>query len=491
MDDKAPMPDSGNRKHAWVELDRCSPPKRKAAERVKDFDEIYDSYDEQTVMEQARRCINCPDALCMEGCPLENRIPEWMLLTAEGRFSEAAVISQSTSSMPEICARICPQDRLCEGACVVAGKAEAISIGAVERFINEWAFARGEVVARPVPPNGMKVAVVGGGPGGLACADQLARRGYAVTVFEASTVAGGLLMNGIPAFKLEKHVVERRINVIKQRGVKFRTGVKVGVDIKLYELEEQFDAIFLAFGAQMSKELGVPGSDLEGVIPALPYLIQKNTNTPVDLDPVEVAGKKVIVVGGGDTAMDCLRTSLRCGASEVRCVYRRDESNMPGSRKEYENSLEEGAKFTFLGAPVEVLGDDQGRVKALRCVRMELGPADASGRRRPQPVPGSEHDLPADIILVAFGFDAFPFPEGSGFEKIKTSRWGTVVVDDNLMTNVPGIFCGGDLYRGPDLVVRAVRDGRDAAAAIHAHLVSHRLMDMSVEQPENVGMEVV
>lgn len=491
MNDNAPAADGGKRKHAWIEVDRCSPPKRKADERVNDFREIYDSYDEETVMAQARRCINCPEALCMEGCPLENRIPEWMMLTAEGRFSEAAVLSQSTSNMPEICSRICPQERLCEGACVVAGKAEPVAIGAVERFINEWAFAHGEVVARPAPANGMSVAVIGAGPGGLACADQLARRGYAVTVFESSTVAGGLLTNGIPAFKLEKDVVERRVNVIKQRGVQFRMGVNVGVDLTLPQLEEQFDAVFLAFGAQMSKELGVPGSDLDGVIPALPYLIQKNTTTPVDLAPVEVAGKRVIVVGGGDTAMDCLRTSLRSGAREVRCVYRRDESNMPGSRKEYDNSIEEGAQFSFLSAPVEVLGDEEGRVKALRCVRMELGPPDASGRRRPQPVSGSEHDLPADIVLVAFGFDAFPFPEGSGFKRIKTSRWGTVEVDDNLMTNVPGIFCGGDLRRGPDLVVRAVRDGRDAAAAIHAYLVSSRLMEMSCEQAENVGMEVV
>lgn len=491
MDNDTPTPGASKRKYTWIEQHRTNPPKRPADERVHDFRETYELYDEETVMAQARRCINCPEALCMEGCPLQNRIPEWMLLTAEGRFSEAAIVSQSTSNMPEICSRVCPQERLCEGSCVLGDKSDPVAIGAVERFINEWAFAHEEVVARPVPPNGMKVAVVGAGPSGLSCADQLARRGYAVTVFEAAPNAGGLLRNGIPGFKLEKHIVERRVGIIRNRGVQFRFNVRVGEDVTLHELREEFDAVFLAMGAQKPKALTVPGADLEGVVPALPFLIQKNTDTPVDLPPLDLKGKRVVVVGGGDTAMDCLRTSIRCGAAEARCVYRRDEANMPGSRKDYQNTREEGAQFTFLANPVEVLGDERGHVRALRCIRMELGPPDASGRRRPQPVEGSEFEIPADFVIVAFGFDPFPFKEGSGFEELKITRWGTIEVDQNKMTNLPGVFSGGDLVRGPDLVVRAVRDGRDGAAAIHRYLVSTRIMNMAVEQPENVGMEIV
>jgi glutamate synthase (NADPH/NADH) small chain len=491
MEQNEPKIISDKRKYAWIEVERAMPSKRKAEERVHDFNEIYGIYTEEEAMEQARRCLNCPEALCMDGCPLQNRIPEWMMLTAEGRFSEAAVLSQSTSNMPEICSRICPQERLCEGSCILNGTADPVSIGAVEKFINEYAFAHGEVIARPVPPNGLSVAVVGAGPGGLSAADQLARRGYAVTIFESLPVPGGLLTHGIPAFKLEKHIVERRVNVLRDRGVEFRFKVEVGKDITLHQLRKDFDAVFLAFGAQKPKELGVPGSDLKGVVPALPYLIQKNTDTPIDYPDVEVKGKRVLVVGGGDTAMDCLRTSLRCGAKEALCVYRRDAENMPGSRKEFVNSTEEGAKFAFLTAPVEVLGDDQGQVKALRCVKMELGPPDASGRRRPQPIEGSEYDIPADIILVAFGFDAFPFPEGSGFEELEISRWGTINVDENQMSNIPGVFSGGDLVRGPNLVVWSVRDGRKAADGIHRYLAANRVADLTVEPAEDVGMEAV
>lgn len=491
MEQNEPKAETGKRKYAWIEVDRAMPSKREAKERVQDFKEIYGIYTEEQAMEQARRCLNCPEALCMDGCPLQNRIPEWMMLTAEGRFSEAAVLSQSTSNMPEICSRICPQERLCEGACILNGKADPVSIGAVEKFLFEYAFAHGEVVVHPPPPNGLKVAVVGAGPGGLACADQLARRGYAVTVYEALAVPGGLLTNGIPSFKLEKHIVARRVDILKARGVEFKVGVNVGTDITLHQLRKDNDAVFLAFGAQKPKQLGVPGSDLKGVTPALPYLIQKNTDTPIDYPEVEVKGKRVLVVGGGDTAMDCLRTSLRCGALEAQCIYRRDADNMPGSRKEFVNSTEEGAKFTWLTAPVEVIGDDQGRVKALRVVSMELGPPDASGRRRPQPIPGSEHEIPADIILVAFGFDAFPFPEGSGFEEIETNRWGTIVVDENQMTNVEGVFSGGDLVRGPNLVVWSVRDGRKGAAGIHRYLASKRVVELDSEEPESVNVEAV
>ncbi|MCP5517211.1 MAG: NAD(P)-dependent oxidoreductase [Verrucomicrobiales bacterium] len=491
MEPNEPKAGTGKPKHAWIEVYRSMPNKRPAGERIQDYQEIYGNYDEATAREQARRCLNCPEALCMEGCPLHNRIPEWMLLTAEGQFLEASALARSTSSMPEICARVCPQDRLCEGACILTGKAEPVAIGAIEKFLLEYAFARDAVEANPAPQNGFKVAVVGSGPGGIACADELARRGYAVTVFESLPTLGGLLMNGIPAFKLEKHVVDRRINVLRRRGVEFKVNVNVGVDLTLPQLQEEFDGVFLGFGAQKPKDLDVPGAHLEGVLPALPYLIQKNTNTPVDLPEVDVKGKRVIVLGAGDTAMDCLRTSIRCGATEARCLYRRDEDNMPGSRREYQNTTDEGAKFTFLVAPTEVVDDGQGNVKAIRCVRMELGAPDASGRRRPQEVKDSEHDYPADLILVAFGFDAVPFPEGSGFNELKVNRWGTLEVDENQMTNIPGVFSGGDQVRGPNLVVWAVRDGRKAAAGIHRYLSSRRLIEMALEQTDNVGMATV
>ena len=322
-------------KHNWRYIARETPPKRAASERVCDFDEIYGLFDEATARAQASRCINCPDPQCVKnGCPLANRIPEWLALTAEGRFLEAAALSRSTSNMPEICSRVCPQDRLCENACILNARSEPVSIGAVEKFINEYAFAHEELDAAVTPPNGFKVAVVGSGPGGMACADELAKLGYAVTIFEAQTRPGGLLVNGIPSFKLEKRIVDRRFDLLRRRGVAVRCGATVGRDIPLSSLRENFDAVYLAIGAQKPKELDIPGADLHGVFHALPFLIQKNVGTSDDL-PIEVRGKRVAVLGGGDTAMDCLRTAIRCGAHEAICIYRRDLENMPGSRREY------------------------------------------------------------------------------------------------------------------------------------------------------------
>ena len=297
-------------KHNWRYIPRESPPKRDAAGRICDFDEIYGLFDEATVRAQASRCIDCPDPACARACPLGNRIPEWLGLTAEGRFLEAAELSRSTSNMPEICSRVCPQERLCEGACILNARSDPVAIGAVEKFINEFAFAYDAVESSCVAPNGAKVAVVGSGPGGMASADELSKLGYAVTVFEAQSRPGGLLVNGIPSFKLEKSVVERRLDLLRRRGVTFRCGVKVGRDISLSVLRQQFDAVFLAIGAQKPKELDVPGAQLHGVFHALPFLIQKNLPETFDGPRIEVTGKRVAVLGGGDTAMDCLRTAL-------------------------------------------------------------------------------------------------------------------------------------------------------------------------------------
>src|ERR1043166_6917935 len=443
-------------KHAWCMVPRETPPKRSAVERVADFLEIYSTYDEATARAQASRCIQCPEPLCRTGCPLANRIPEWLALTAEGHFLEAAAISCAPSNMPELCSRVCPQERLCEGA----------------RILNEYAFNHEAMNATPAAPNGFSAGVIGSGPGGMACADELAKLGYAVTIFEAQGLPGGLLVNGIPAFKLEKTIVARRMDILRKRGVKFRLGVKVGWDLSLGALRREFDAVFLGIGAQQAKPLDVPGADLQGIHQGLPFLIQKNVDLPTDFPPIEVQGKRVVVLGGGDTAMDCLRTAVRCGAIESICLYRRDLENMPGSRKEYANALEEGAKFQFLTNPIALLGDDSGHVRKVRCQRMELGASDASGRRKPRAVAGSEFELAADLVLVAYGFDPVPFPPESDLGQVAVNDWGAVVVDGNQMTSVPGVFAGGDLVRGPSLVVHAVRDGRKAAAAIHRFLSS-------------------
>jgi glutamate synthase (NADPH/NADH) small chain len=457
-------------KHNWRYIPRESPPKRAVGERICDFDEIYGLFDEATVRAQASRCINCPEPACARTCPLSNRIPEWLGLTAEGRFLEAAQLSRSTSNMPEICSRVCPQERLCEGACILNARSDPVAIGAVEKFINEYAFAHNGVESSCVAQNGLKVAVVGSGPGGMACADELASLGCAVTIFEAQSRPGGLLVNGIPSFKLEKSIVERRLDLLRRHGVKFQCGVKVGRDISLSILREQFDAVYLAIGAQKPKSLDIPGADLDGVFHALPFLIQQNLNERADGSRIDVEGKRVVVFGGGDTAMDCLRTAIRSGAREAICVYRRDFENMPGSRREYANAVEEGARFMFLTNPVGLSGNDRGGVAEARCVKMELGEPDAKGRRKPRSIPGSEFTMPVDVVLIAYGFDPIPIFAAGNPDKIEVNNWGGVVVDGNQMTSVPGVFAGGDLVRGPDLVVRAVGDSRKAAAGINRYL---------------------
>ncbi|MFI5357469.1 MAG: NAD(P)-dependent oxidoreductase [Opitutales bacterium] len=462
-------------KYAWNLIGREMPHKRPAGDRVHDYDEVYESYDEEAVRAQASRCIQCPDPLCAQGCPLANRIPEWLAQAAAGNFLEAAELSRSTSNMPEICSRICPQERLCEGSCILRSKGEAVAIGAVERFINDYAFRHGAVGFSAAPPNGRSAAIIGSGPAGLACADELARLGYRVTVFESLFIPGGLLVNGIPSFKLEKHIVERRIDLLARNGVDFRLGVQVGRDLPLAQLRHDYDAVFLGHGAQKAKTAGVPGENLAGVLAALPFLIEKNLGSPLlGLPTVDVTGKRVAVLGGGDTAMDCLRTAIRAGAQSATCIYRRDLANMPGSRKEYANAVEEGAVFRFLTNPAEIVAGAQGGVAGVRCLQMGLGAPDASGRRKPVPVPGTEFEVPADLAIVAYGFDPVAFPEDSEFSAVKTNDWGGIVVDGNQMTSLPGVFAGGDSVRGPSLAVHAVRDARRAAQGIHRYLNSRR-----------------
>jgi glutamate synthase (NADPH/NADH) small chain len=461
---------TGQARYAWREVDRAEQPKRVADERITDFHEIYSLFDEATIREQAARCVQCAAPACVAGCPLHNHIPEWVGLAAEGRYLEAAGISRLTSNMPEICPRICPQERLCEGACVIHAPEEPVCIGAIEKFINEYALAHGEGRVACLPPNGKRVAVVGSGPGGMACADELSQLGYAVTVFESQMLPGGLLLFGIPAFKLEKEVVERRVNILRQQGVEFKVGVTVGKDVTLTQIQADFSAVYLGIGALQAKPLDVAGADLKGVIQGLPFLAQKNAPIALGLPPVEVKGKRVVVLGGGDSAMDCLRTAVRCGAADTVCAYRRDLANMPGSKKEYANALEEGARFMFLTNPISLEGNANGEVTAVYCMRMELGEPDASGRRKPRAVPGSEFTLPADLVMIAYGFDPVPFPAESDLSQIEVNDWGATKVDAEQRTNIPGVFAGGDVVRGPSLVVHAVRDGRKAAAGIHRYL---------------------
>jgi glutamate synthase (NADPH/NADH) small chain len=360
---------------------------------------------------------------------------------------------------------------------------ERFASGAIEKFINEYALARGAV---PIIPSNAERQTRGrgrGGPGRIACADELSKLGYAVTIFESQQLPGGLLLFGIPSFKLEKAVVERRVNILKQQGVEFKVSVTVGKDISLDGLLEAHQAVFLGIGALKPKPLDVPGAELKGVYRGLPFLAQKNAPIALGLPLVEVKGKRVVVLGGGDSAMDCLRTAVRCGAADTVCAYRRDLANMPGSRKEYANALEEGARFLFLTNPLALEGNANGEVVAVRCLRMELGEPDASGRRKPRAVKGSEFTLPADLILIAYGFDPVPFPPGSDLSRIAVNEWGGTKTNADQMTNVPGVFAGGDVVRGPSLVVHAVHDGRKAAAGIHRYLSAQGMTTPSAAAP--------
>jgi len=459
-----------NSKYAWREFACQGLPKRSAHERAADFLEIYGLYDEATAREQASRCIQCPNPSCVNGCPLCNPIPQWLLLTAEGRFLEAAAVLGSVTNMAEICARVCPSDHLCEGACLLEGISSPVAIQGIEQFLTEYAFAHNAIDASTAPPNGLKVAAVGSGPGGLACAEELARRGFSVTVFDSELVPGGLLVNGTPAFKLDKSLVQRRLDNLRKRGVKFQLGVKLWEELTLEQLTSDFDAVYLGWDARRARQLDIPGANLRGVVPAVAFLLQKNTPIPLAVPPIDVSGKRVVVLGGGDTAMDCLRAAIRYGAARATCVYRRDQTDMPCGRHEYENAVEEGAHFIFQAAPVEVLGNQNGVVAAIRVVRTEMAPQQCNQRRAFNLLSGSEYEVKADVVIPALGFEPMPCPQSEGFQGLKLNSWGGIVVDANQMTSRPKVFAGGDIVGGPGLILHAVRDARRAALAITSFL---------------------
>lgn len=451
-----------------------TPDKRAAADRSADFDEIYREFAALKAVEQAGRCAQCGVPFCQTQCPLQNNIPDWLRLTAEGRLEEAYALSASTNTFPEICGRICPQDRLCEGACVLEQSGHGtVTIGAIERYLTETAFEKGWVRLRmPARQRSASIGIVGAGPAGLAAAEMLRAQGYAVHVYDRYDRAGGLLVYGIPGFKLDKAVVARREDLLRSQGIVFH----LGQDIRdLQALRTRHNAILIACGVYKANALTLPGAGLSGVVPALAYLTAANRQALGTAAPEEKAldgaGKNVAVIGGGDTAMDCVRTAIRQGARAVTCLYRRDRDNMPGSAREVKNAEEEGVRFEWLASPVALTGDAPGPVRSVRARRMTLGEMDRTGRRTPREIDGSDFTIAADLVIKALGFVPENLQEGLNAPELRVTPWGTVSVDPlTKATSIPGVFAAGDIVRGASLVVWAIRDGREAAAGIHAFL---------------------
>ncbi len=452
--------------------------KQPAQQRIQHYHEIYVPFDAATAARQAGRCVDCGNPYCEWQCPVHNFIPDWLKLVQDGKILEAAELSNQTNSLPEICGRICPQDRLCEGACTMNDGLGAVTIGSIEKYITEEAFKLGwKPDLSRVVPTGKKVAVVGAGPAGLACADVLARAGVQAVVFDRYPQIGGLLTFGIPGFKLEKTVIQRRRTIFEGMGIEFRLGVEIGRDVPFDSLLADYDAVFLGMGTYKFVQGGFAGEDLPGVTPALPYLVA-NANRQLGFernpaDFIDMAGKRVVVLGGGDTAMDCNRTAIRQGAAQVVCAYRRDERNMPGSRTEVGNAKDEGVQFLWNRQPLEIIAGPDGRACGVKMVTTELGPPDAKGRRQPQSIPGSEEVIPADAVIIAFGFRANP-PAWFDQFGIATDSNGRVHAPAKApvahQTANPKVFAGGDMVRGADLVVTAVYDGRQAAEGILQYL---------------------
>jgi glutamate synthase (NADPH/NADH) small chain len=462
---------------SFVKLGRAMPEKRSAEERRHDFEEIYDEYDPEAAANQASRCSQCGVPFCQVHCPVHNNIPDWLMLTAEGRLREAYEVSQATNNFPEICGRICPQDRLCEGNCVIEQAGHGtVTIGSVEKYITDTAWEEGWVEpVKPVRERPESVGIVGAGPGGLAAAEQLRRKGYEVHVYDRYDRVGGLMIYGIPNFKLEKEVVERRADLLERGGVQYHLNCDVGSAESFAELRQRHDAVLIATGVYKARDIKVPGVGLKNIFPAMEFLTASNRKGLGDEVPafddgtLDAEGKAVVVIGGGDTAMDCVRTAVRQGATSVKCLYRRDRSNMPGSQREVANAEEEGVEFLWLSAPEAFLGDDA--VTAVRAQRVHLGMPDATGRQTPQVIEGSSFTVEADMVIKALGFDPEDLPKLFDTDGLEVTRWGTVLTDfKTKMTSLDGVFAAGDIVRGASLVVWAVRDGRDAAEQIHNYI---------------------
>jgi glutamate synthase (NADPH/NADH) small chain len=477
----------------FVEREREMPEKLAPDTRRENWDEVYRRFAREKAGAQAGRCSQCGVPFCQVHCPLHNNIPDWLMLTAEGRLQEAYEVSSATNTFPEMCGRICPQDRLCEGNCVIEQSGYGtVTIGTIENYITMTAFEEGWV--KPITPRHERdesVGIVGAGPGGLAAADMLRRRGYKVHVYDRYDRVGGLLIYGIPNFKLQKDVVNRRAQLLADGGIEFHLNTAIGEDLSFADLRERHDAILIATGVYKPREVELPGAGLENVLHAMDYLTASNRKGLGDTVPafedgtLDANGKNVVVIGGGDTAMDCVRTAIRQGAKSVKCLYRRDRVNMPGSQREVTNAEEEGVDFTWLSAPEAFLGDAGEGVTGVRAQKMRLGPPDSSGRQSPEPIADSNFTIEADMVIKALGFDPEDLPQMFGEPDLAVSRWGTIKADFHTgMTAMPGVFAAGDIVRGASLVVWAIRDGRDAAAAMHEYIQARMSADAGAQAAE-------
>jgi glutamate synthase (NADPH) small chain len=463
----------------FVKISKQTPPKREVDTRKNDFHEIYRDFIDDNASEQSSRCSQCGVPFCQVHCPLSNNIPDWLKLTAEGRLKEAYELAQSTNNMPEVCGRICPQDRLCEGNCVIEQSGHGtVTIGSVEKYITDNAWEQGWVKSIKIKnEKNQSVGIIGAGPAGLAAAEELRKLGYQITVYDRYDRAGGLLIYGIPNFKLEKFVVERRIKLLKQSGIKFIQNFEVGKDINLEQLRKKHDALLIATGVYKARQIELPGSDLENIFPAMDFLTasnKKGLGDKVELfdnGTLNADGKNIVVIGGGDTAMDCVRTSIRQNAKSVKCLYRRDRKNMPGSAREVNNAEEEGVEFVWLSSPKKFIGTN--KVKSLIVDKIKLGEPDDSGRSKPEIQKNSEFNIEVDIVIKALGFDPENLPKLFESDDLQVTKWGTLKTNfDTMETNLAGVFAAGDIIRGASLVVWAIKDGRDVAVSIKNFLES-------------------
>ena len=461
----------------FTNINKQNPPKRDTGKRKDDFGEIYNEFINAKATEQSSRCSQCGVPYCQIHCPLSNNIPDWLKLTAEGRLKEAYEMSQSTNNMPEVCGRICPQDRLCEGNCVIEQSGHGtVTIGSIEKYITDTAWEQGWVKPNIIK-NELKqsVGIVGAGPAGMSCAEELRKSGFQVTIYDRYDRPGGLLIYGIPNFKLEKFVVERRTKLLRDSGIKFVQNFEVGKNKTLKELKDKHDAVLIATGVYKSREIEIPGNNLKNIFPAMEFLTasnRKGLGDKVELfdnGTLNSEGKNVVVIGGGDTAMDCVRTAVRQKAKSVKCLYRRDRENMPGSTREVGNAEEEGVEFIWLTSPKKFLGSNN--VSGIEVNKMQLGEPDSSGRRKPEIEQSSEYNINVDLVIKSLGFDPENIPKLFNAEELSVSRWGTIKIDLNTMqTNIDGVFAAGDIVRGASLVVWAIKDGRDAAIQIEDYL---------------------